>query len=274
MKVNSKWLAALLLLVVIPLCGCGFISKLQSRDNLNKGVKQFTDQNYDAAADYFKKAIELDPDFPKDVPRMYLATSYMSQFVPGSIDAKSEDMGKKAIETFSQVVDRSIKEGEPNIGAMLAIASLSYQMKNIEQTKEWCNKVLEIQPKTNEIKQSQAEAHYRIAVIDFDAVNEKTGTVGENVEFLNPEEKKLVQEYIDEGLESLGKAVEIRPNYFDAMMYQNLLWREKAKMEQDEDAKLKLINQADRAYSESIKLKLKAQVEEAKKPKKLGSLNE
>lgn len=269
MRLNSRWLAALLLLAVLLLSGCGFINKLQSRDNLNKGVKAFTDQKYDAAAQFFQKAIDLDPDFPEDVPRMYLATAYMLQFVPGSMDPKSEDMGNKAIETFSEVVERSEADGKPNINAMLAIASLTYQMNNTDRTKDWCNRILRIEAQTPEQKEQKAEAYYRIAVIDFDTVNEETGTLGENIEFLEQEDKEKLQALIEEGLDQLSKAIELRPNYFDAMMYQNLLWREKAKMEENEEEKLKLINQADIAYNKSIQLKLKAEAEEASQHREL-----
>jgi len=269
MRVNSRWLAALLLSAVLPLSGCGFINKLQSRDKLNKGVKAFTDQKYDAAAQFFQQAIKLDPDFPEDVPRMYLATAYMLQFVPGSMDPKSEEMGQKAIETFSEVVDRSEAKGKPNIGAMLAIASLTYQMNKTDLTKEWCNRVLRIEAQTPEEKEQQAEAHYRIAVIDFDTVNSETGTLGENIEFLEQEDKDKLEGLIEEGLGHLESAIELVPDYFDAMSYQNLLWREQAKLEENEEEKLKLMKQADLAYNKYIQLKLKAEQEEASQYKEL-----
>ena len=53
MRVNNKWLAVILLLAVMPLSGCSFFSKLRARDNVNKVVKAFTDQKYDAAAQFF-----------------------------------------------------------------------------------------------------------------------------------------------------------------------------------------------------------------------------
>ena len=56
MRLNNKWLAVLLILAVIPLSGCGFLQKLRARDSLNKGVKAFTDQKYDAAAQFFEQA--------------------------------------------------------------------------------------------------------------------------------------------------------------------------------------------------------------------------
>jgi len=263
MRLNTKWLAVLLILAVIPLSGCGFISKLRARDSLNKGVKAFTEQKYDAAAQFFEKTVELDPEF--ETARMYLATAYTSQFVPGSTDPKSEEMAQKGIVTFKQVVDNAKDPANPNKNAMLSIASLYYQLKKYPESKEWCNKVLKIDPQN-------AEAYYRIAVIDFDDSLEKTGVQGEQVDLMTPDEKAKTQAGVEEGLTCLGKALEIRPTYFDAMEYQNLLWREKAKFEKDEKAKSELIRQADLVSQKALALKLKAQQEEAAKPKKLGGL--
>ena len=98
MKFNSKWLVVLLLAAALPISGCGFITQLRARDYLNKGVKAFTEQKYEKAADFFQESIRLDPEF--EIARMYLATTYTSQFVPGSPDPKSQEMAEKAITTF------------------------------------------------------------------------------------------------------------------------------------------------------------------------------
>jgi tetratricopeptide (TPR) repeat protein len=262
MRLNRKWLAVLLVLAVIPLSGCGFMQKLKARDNLNKGVKAFTEMKYDAAAQFFEKSIALDPEL--EDAQMYLATAYTSQFVPGSADPKSEEMAHKGIETFEKVVANSKNPASENsMNAMLSIASLYYQLKNYKESKAWCNRVLKVNPQN-------ADAYYRIAVIDFDDVFEKTGVQGENVEYMTPEEKTEALANVDEGLSCLNKALEIRPTYFDAMEYQNLLWREKAKFEKDEAAKAELIHEADMVAQKALALRLKAQEEEAKKPKKLG----
>lgn len=266
MRVNSKWLVVLLLLAAMPLAGCSFYSKLQARDHLNKGVKAFTDQKYDAAAQYFEKSIQLDPDL--EDARVYLASAYMSQFVPGSTDPKSEQMAMKAIETFKSVVDMAkdpAKLSENQKNAMIATSSLYYQLKKSNDSKDWCNRVLKADP-------NNAEAYYRIAVIDYDDVAEKTGLQGENVEYLNPEEKSATQGKIDEGLTALGKAIELRPNYFDAMQYENLLWREKAKFEKDEKVKSDWIRKADQISQKAVALELKAKEDAARAPKKLGTI--
>jgi tetratricopeptide (TPR) repeat protein len=262
MRVNNKWLFPSLLLLALSVSGCGFISKLRARDNLNKGVRAFTEQKYDVAAQYFEQAIRLDPEF--EVARMYLATTYTSQFVPGSPDPKSKEMADKAIATFKDVLDSEKDKSKPNVNAMLSIASLYYQLKEYDESKGWCQRILEKDPQN-------AEAFYRIAVIDFDDSLKKTGLQGENVEFLSPEEKAHTTGDIEEGLNALDKALQLRPDYFDAMEYQNLLWREKAKFVKDEKEKADLIRNADMVAQKALALRLKAQEEEAKKPKKLAT---
>jgi tetratricopeptide (TPR) repeat protein len=258
MRVNKKWLVIIAILAAIPASGCGFITKLRARDALNKGVKAFVDQNYEEAAKLFEESIQLDPQF--SVARSYLATTYASQFVPGSPDESSTKNAQKAIETFESIVQM-----EPNnSNAMLSIASLYYQLKDSEKSKEWCRKIQSVDPQN-------AESLYRIAVIDYDDSVAKTGLQGENVEFLTNEDKEKTLRDIDEGLKAIDQAVTIRADYFDAMDYQNLLWREKAKFEKDKVKKSEIIRQADLVAQKALAVRLKTQEEEAKKPKKMGA---
>jgi len=260
MRVNNKWLVFLLLLGLLSLSGCGLpvVKKLRARDYSNKGVTQFTNQKFDAAAQFFVKALELDPDF--ETARMYLATAYMSQFVPGAGDARSDQMASQAIDTFKQVVTNSEAAGEPNINAMLSIVSLYSLMKNYPDSKAWCDRVLKIDP-------SNAEAYYRVAVMNYDAISEKTGIQGRFVKDLDEEEITELKGKIEEGLTYIGQALKARENYHEAMEYQNLLWREKANLETDEAAKTELLRQADIVALESLKMRRKAQEEAAKRPK-------
>jgi tetratricopeptide (TPR) repeat protein len=257
MRVNKKWLVILTLVAAIPLSGCGFISKLRARDYLNKGVKAFVELKYEEAGKLFEESIRLDPEFV--VARMYLATTYTSQFVPGSPDPKSKEMAQKGIATFKEIVDT-----EPtNVNCMLSIASIYYQLQEYDESKTWCNKIQSVDP-------NNAESLYRIAVMDYDDSLRKTGLQGESVEFLTAEDKEHTLKNIQEGLDTIEKALKIRPDYYDAMEYQNLLWREKAKFEKDAKAKAELVRQADLVAQKALAMRLKAQQEEAKKPKKLA----
>ncbi|HSW40659.1 MAG TPA: hypothetical protein VLL97_14335 [Acidobacteriota bacterium] len=264
MRKNSRWLAMMIILAVMPLTGCGFMDRLEARRNVNSGVAAFTDMKYETAVGYFEKAVELDPELEE--AWLYLGTAYSSQFVPGSADPRSEQMALKAIETFKKIVDSAPDLAQANRNAMLSIAGLYYQLKKFPESREWCEKIISVDPQN-------AEAYYRIAVMGYDFVSERTGLQGENVAFMGEEEKKEAVQKIDEALQFIEKAISSRPNYFDAMEYKNLLIREKAKFENDAALRAELIRQADMVALESLELRLKAQAEDAKRPKKIGTGN-
>jgi tetratricopeptide (TPR) repeat protein len=134
---------------------------------------------------------------------------------------------------------------------MLSIASLYYQLQEFDKSKEWCAKIQAIAP-------NNAEALYRVAVMDYDDSVKKTGLQGENVEFLTAEEKDHTLKDIDEGLAVIDNALKIRPDYFDA------------KFEKDKTKKAEITRQADLVAQKALGMRLKAQEEEAKKPKKLA----
>src|ERR1035438_4604969 len=65
---------------VLALLGAS-CTKLKSRDQLNKGIESFRNAQYPDAVEHFKTAVQLDPSYA--TARMYLATSYMQQYIPG-----------------------------------------------------------------------------------------------------------------------------------------------------------------------------------------------
>src|SRR5215472_13829682 len=103
--------AALIALAVLS-SGC---QKLRARDNLNRGVQAFKATKYADAVEYFKKAVDLDPEFP--TARLYLATAYMSQFIPGVDSPENNQFAQSAMEQFTKVLQSNDKD-------LLATASI------------------------------------------------------------------------------------------------------------------------------------------------------
>lgn len=83
--------AVVTLSLLVFATGC---EKLKARDALNKGVAAYKATKYEEASRKFKEAIEADPTF--DVARLYLATSYMSQWIPGADSPENKAMAKNA----------------------------------------------------------------------------------------------------------------------------------------------------------------------------------
>ena len=90
---------------------------------------------------------------------------------------------------------------------------------------------------------------------------------GDNVENLTDEEKAEVNATVDEGVEALRKALEINPQYTDAMQYLNLLYREKGKLAADDEEKVNWEMEADKLALQALEMK-RMQEEEAERAKR------
>ena len=76
------------LLSIFAFQGC---TKLRARDSLSKGVRAFRDAKYETAVEFFKSAVNLDPDLLN--AHLYLATAYASQYVPGGESPENKALG-------------------------------------------------------------------------------------------------------------------------------------------------------------------------------------
>lgn len=226
-------LAGITVVLLANLTGC---KQLEARDQLNKGVEAYKAAQYEDAIDHFQKAVNLDPNYP--MTRMYLATAYAQQVVPGLKSPHNEKIAQIAINEFEQV----LKKDPSNTNALAQIASLYYNLGNLDQSKVWNQKVLAADPKNS-------QAAYTIGVIDWTkAYNNATKTLksvnltdkGNGDPKLPKKDceslKQQNQDIVNDGLNYLQQALNINPNYDDAMSYMNLMYRQKAILECGDDA--------------------------------------
>src|SRR5213075_364023 len=109
---------AALLVLVAGASGC---NKLKARDLLNKGVGAFKNGQYDAAVEDFKQAKDLDPSLLN--ARLYLATAYASQYIPGAPSEQNKNIGKQAIQEFKDI----LATNPDNLSAIDGIGSILFQ---------------------------------------------------------------------------------------------------------------------------------------------------
>jgi tetratricopeptide (TPR) repeat protein len=221
-------LAAAFLAMLTMVTGC---SRLKARDQLNKGVAAYKNAKYEEAIGHFQQAVNLDPSLP--MARLYLATAYAQQVVPDLKTPENLKNANMAIQGFQEVLDKDPKD----ISSLKGIAGLYFEIDEFDKAKEWQQKVLAVDPQ-------DAEAAYTIGVIDWgvahkNAVTALTAAGMQDAGDGNPKMPKaacqnLVQQntgIVNEGLQYLQKALDIRPNYDDAMAYMNLMYRQKANLE-------------------------------------------
>src|SRR6478736_4044250 len=82
--------------VVLTLLSATACSKLRARDQLNKGVQAYKNARYEEAIERFKNAVALDPGLIN--ARLYLATAYANQYVPGADTPENNKNAEQAID--------------------------------------------------------------------------------------------------------------------------------------------------------------------------------
>jgi tetratricopeptide (TPR) repeat protein len=235
-RCKLAWLAGVLLLAVVP-SGC---NKLKARDQLNKGCLEFRSARFQAAIDHFQQAVVLDPSLLN--ARMYLAESYFQQYAPSAQSPENIKVAHEAIDAFQNVLQL-----DPNNNTALAyIGLIYYNLPDLPKAKEY-------EQRREQASPNDPEPYYWIGVIDWNlAARNDTEARSADPKLQQPNahgdlpplpEKvraELVQKnaaLIDEGMQALQKAVELKPNYNEAMAYLNLLYRQKADIETSEEAR-------------------------------------
>jgi len=230
MKTTSKLLVALAAaLVLMAGTGC---NKLKARDHLNKGVQAYKNAKYEQAIDHFQQSVALDPTLIN--ARLYLATAYAQQYIPGADTPDNNRMGEQAIDQYKQVLQVDPK----NIGSVKGIAYLYLQMKKFELAKDYYKKASELDP-------NDPEPYYSVAVIDWTETyqprqEERAKLSLKPDDSLPAKDKKVCAMLkdkswatVDDGINNLNKALQLRPDYDDAMAYMNLMYRERADLQCD-----------------------------------------
>jgi tetratricopeptide (TPR) repeat protein len=252
------------LLFAAGVSGC---NKLKARDLLNKGVAAFKAGQYDTAIEDFKQAKDLDPGLMN--ARLYLATAYASQYIPGAPSEQNVRLGTQAINEFKEVlqIDPNNLSAIDGIGSIIfQMAGQPYDPKKFEESKTYHQKHIELRP-------NDPEPYYWIGVIDWTLAFRANGelraeynknNIRKQVKDTDPLPPAVRTEYsakygpmVDEGIADLKKAIELRPDYDDAMAYLNLLYRRKADMVESAEERASLQKQADELIDKVKEIKQK-----------------
>jgi Tfp pilus assembly protein PilF len=230
---TTRKTGAIFATAVLALLGAS-CSKLKSRDQLNQGVQAFRNAQYPDAVEHFKIAVQLDPTY--STARLYLATSYMQQYIPGADSPENNQFWDAAYSQFKTVVDQDPKNSVANA----SIASLYLQKKDWPNARRWYAKLIALEP-------NNKDAYYSLGFIAwsewYPEFNKERIALKMGEDDPGPfkdvkARQDLLAKYgptIDEGLKNLDKCLEIDPEYEDAMSYENLLIRERAYLADSRD---------------------------------------
>jgi tetratricopeptide (TPR) repeat protein len=258
--------AAFILLAVTALAGC---NKIKSKQEIKRGNEFLKAGQYQSALAAYEEAMRLDPG--EDKLNKHIGLAYMGLYQPGSKHPKDLEYAQKAIdhlkayaaaypddakvreylismylnaERFDDAIDfyknEMLKRDPKDTKAMQSLAMLYFKKGDFDNGVYWLKKRLEVEG-------NNPEVYYLIGVQAWDR--------SYNFPDLDP---ALRAQIVDEGMQALNKAVQLKPDYFEAISYINLLWREKAKMETDPAKKQEDIDLANKYLQQALDLRKQA----------------
>ena len=196
---------------------------------MNLGVQAYKEAKFEEAIRHFQNATALQPQ--NEVAHLYLATAYAQQYIPGVDSPENVHVGEAAVSEYQKVLEVDPKSQN----SLRGVAYLYLQMKKFDEAKAFYRQAIEIDP-------TDPESYYSIGVIDWTEAYSPRMKLREKLG-LKPDEPLPIdapgcwelrdsnQSVIKEGMDTMTRAIELRPDYDDAMAYMNLLYRERAEIQ-------------------------------------------
>ncbi|HJQ99870.1 MAG TPA: tetratricopeptide repeat protein [Candidatus Polarisedimenticolaceae bacterium] len=262
---TSRHVLALAVAAMVVTSGC----KFQERMHLKKGNELLNAQKYELAIEEYKKLLEVNPDSWDG--NYNTAISYLALYHPGSEHPKDKEYAEKGIAAFEKTLSLTAPSSEARektekfyLGFLdstgekdKAIAYLEAQLKQRPNDLPLINQIANLYQKKGDFenslnyfeKRAQMEPNSKEAWYTL-GVNCWARSYHGGVTVSQEEREKVV----DRGIAAFEKALALDPNYFDALSYINLTYREKSKAL----AAVGKIDEANAAYQKAEEYKKKA----------------
>lgn len=241
MRTSRSWLLLPIVAAILTGPGC---QSFKERVLLKKGNELYSAQNYEGA---IKQYVELLKVNPKSWDGNYLlSVSYLALYHPGSEHPKDKEYAEKGIAAFEKTLELTAPSPEvrekterfylsflDSVGDKdKAIAYLEKQLQGRPDDLALINQIATLYQKKGDFTKALEYFEKRA---NMDPTNKETWyTLGVNCWArsyhgglaVSQEEREQV---VEKGIQALDKALAIDPNYFEALSYINLIYREKAK---------------------------------------------
>lgn len=264
-----------LAVLILPSLGC---NKIQARVELKEGNNLYQGEQYKPALEKFQKGLELDPN-AKFAWRSVGLTA-LALYRPGDESPQNKEYGATAIGAFEKYLaafpdDEKVKD---------YLLSSYMSEKRFDDALAFVDKIGQASPNDPKVSNYKVRIYMesdRLAEA-FEAAKSAQGanrlevldTIGRvawDKAYRDPkyslEERSKI---VDLGLEAEKLVMEGKPepDNFEAMVYYNLLLREKAKLELDGDKRQEYTDQANFYMTKALELRKQVKEREAREAEK------
>jgi tetratricopeptide (TPR) repeat protein len=263
-------LLAALSLSLSWLAGC---AKVEARMQIRDANDAYQREEYATALQHYQKAREIDGSFP-DLDRM-IGYSFIGLYVPEDTSEANVKNADAAIVELRKYLkkkpdDRIAREALINlylnaeritdainyfrdwltthpadIEAVRSIATLYAKQGDFNESLNWYEKITLLQPR-------DPEAFYVFGVVCYEKVAKNP-----------PADINERLQIVEKGKKALEQAMRLRDQYFEAMVYLSLLYRQQAPLETDPARQQQLVAEADRIRNDAVAIVKKKKAEAA-----------
>jgi tetratricopeptide (TPR) repeat protein len=262
-------LLAALSLSLLSLTGC---SKIQARIQIREANDAYGKEDYATALKHYERARQIDSASFPDLDRM-IGYSLIGLYVPEDKSQANLNNADRAIRELLQYLKKRpddriarealinlylnadkitdainyfrewLKDHPADIEAVRSIATLYAKQGNFQESLNWYEKITLLDSKN-------PEAFYTYGVVCYEKVAKNP-----------PQDIAERLQIIARGKDALTRATQMRKDYFEAMVYLQLLYRQQAPLETDPAKQQQLVAEADRIRNEAIAIVKKKKAE-------------
>lgn len=261
-------------LLMLPAAGC---NKFKARIQLKQGNEYYANEEYKQALGEFQKGLESDPE--ATFAWRSVGLSALAMFKPGDESPANQDLARVATEAFEKYLADPENAADQKVKDYLL--SMYINSKQYDKALAFVDQEAQTDPtKAGDAMRSkinilnQADRYDEAVKLgmafegkDAPEILYTLGVSAWDKSYNDPKYSLVEREHIvDLGLGATDKALKIKPDYFEAMAYYNLLYREKAKMTTDPAARQAFLDKATEWMQKAIELRKKAAANEPKTP--------
>jgi len=236
MKLSQTRIAIVLAILVATSSGCGVISRIRSKNQLNEAARAYREGRFPEAEQHSREAAALDPE-NKTAP-VFIARAIHMQYRPGVQSPENIAKAQEAIEAYQQLLANNPQDED----AYKAIAYLYGAIKEDAKLKDWISARAASEATEPE---KRAEAYVVLASKNWDCSfkitelpTNKITTIDQasskaTVSYRKPKDPKdfeLAQMCVKQGLAEAENAIKFDPKSEAAWSYKTNLLLEASKL--------------------------------------------